>query len=650
MQVNTLILFLSLWLLTDSILAENPTYKADIQPLVAKYCVKCHSGKRPKGKIDFSQFMTDDHARKKYEVWQSALELLEEREMPPEDEPQPTEAERAKIKAWYEEQLVRSVKAHPGFFKPRRLSAAEYRNTLHTLFGFDLEVNIAEAEQTVAEKSLVMKLLPLDPPGKSGYRNDTSGNPLTTVIWNQYSYLTDAALEQFFSSVRREQLESITGPIAKDGITQAQAEKLIRDFLPRVYRRSIPESDLEKPLMAIKASDELITTLKVEMKAALMSPGFMYRGLLMPAKPDKQQPVDDFELAERLSYFLWADMPDEKLLESAREGKLNDDSVLKNHIDRMLASPKARSLTDDFATQWLTLDEVAKNYRNPPQQVAFKTQPLDFMNYLFTSNRPLIELVDSKVAFVNQFTQGYYPRDRHQLKRYRKPKGVEIAIIPNQMIQLDKTPERGGILTIPGILQMNRGPILRGVWILERLLGEHLPEPPPDVGQVPQNKRGEKLTFRQRFELHRSKKTCAVCHDKIDPLGFGLTAYDNRGIFLLKDSYTPTKKERKRGLVPTEADRKGIDASGQLPTGEKFKSYQELKQILITSQREKVIRNIVRQMLSYALCRKLEIFDRPTVEEITRKVNNKHSTYRDLIYEIANSLPFRKTVVQGKKS
>ena len=236
----------------------------------------------------------------------------------------------------------------------------------------------------------------------------------------------------------------------------------------------------------------------------------------------------------------------------------------------------------------------------------------------------MIELIDSRVAFVNPYTKGFYGEDSRQLTRYRKAAGIEREIVPNQKITLVKTTNRGGILTMPGILAMNRGPILRGTWILERILGEHLPEPPPDVGQVPPAPRGQKLTFRQRFEQHRSKAACAVCHNKIDPLGFAFQRYQG-------GSYQNNAK---------------VDTSGQLPTGEKFEDYPGLKQILVTSQKKRVIRNIVERTLSYALCRNLELFDLPTVDKITNKLYESNGTYRDLVFEIAMSLPFRETIIE----
>ncbi len=643
---------LCLWIQGGSVSATGPTFETDIKPLVAKYCVECHRGKKPKGEVDFGKFATVQDAEAEPDVWESAVELLGNNEMPPEDATkQPTDEEREIVAAWYEDRLVRSVQARPGDFRPRRLSATEYRNTLRSLFGFDLEVGIIEAEQTVAEKSLVLKLLPLDPPGKSGFRNDTSGNPLTTVVWDQYAYLSDAALERLFSKGGRPYLEAFTGPVEKDGLTSGQARKLLQVFLPRVYRRSRSIPRFTDAVEAVDASTDLVATLKVEMKAALMSPGFIYRGLLMPRTTGAQQPVDDFELAERLSYFVWADMPDAELMRLAENNRLSDPSILNSQIDRMLASPKARNLAEDFAVQWLSLDQIATRSKNLPQQVALQSQPIDFMHYLFTSDRPLIELIDSKVAFANPFTRGFYPGDSQQMTRYSKPKGIEVEIVPNQKIILEHTPERGGILTIPGVLEMNKGPVLRGTWILERILGDQLPTPPANVGQVPDNKRGQTLTFRERFELHRSKPSCSVCHHKIDPLGFGLQGYDARGAYRLGGKAAQTRKrKKKKGGTLSAAELQKIDTSGQLPSGETFANFQELKQLLVTTQREKVVRNIVRRMLSYALCRKLETYDRPTVDKIVTNLSKTNGSYRDLIHEIANSLPFRQTVIGGKKS
>lgn len=614
-----------------------------------QHCYRCHGGgDEINGDVDFASINSSDDINAAFDQFETAVELIRARQMPPGDEPQPSDAEKDLFIGWYANRFITSVEPHPGYFRPRRLSAHEYRNTLQSLLGFELNVAIIEAEQTVSEKSLVMKLLPTDPPGPSGFTNDTSANPLTTIIWDQYSYLADNGLDKLFSKSQRTTLEAVTGPITDDFLSAEQAELLVRTFLKRANRRKISEDTLQRSLLPMKglSGPELQNELRVQLKSVLMSPTFLYRGLLLDVPSDSQQPVDQFELAERLSYFIWADMPDEDLLAAAEAGRLRDPTALTRQVDRLLASPKSRSLAEDFGVQWFSLKQIEKTSNNPPIADALTTQPIDFLHYLMTQGRPILELIDSDVTYINPHTSKFYPGDRNQMTRYRKEKGIEVESVPNQQIRLTNTPERGGLLTMPGVLAMNRGPVQRGTWILERLLGDHLPEPPPDVGQVPGNPTGRKLTFRQRFEMHRSNPTCAVCHDRIDPLGFALQQYDVAGAFKGQG----IKKKRKKKVDNRDDDPAIVDTSGRLPTGETFDDFPGLKQILITSRREQVIRTVTRQMLSYALCRKLQYYDRPTVEEIVEDMVKHDGTFRDLIHQIVNSLPFQKTVAKSVKA
>jgi hypothetical protein len=597
----------------------------EIGSFLENYCLKCHGGEKVKGKINFVELLAENREiTKDFKVWEKVLNVLEHREMPPEEEIQPADSDFERFQVWYRRKFVETIEAKPDVFKPRRLSAIEYRNTLESLLGFELKVAIMKAEQTVAETSLAMKLLPIDPPGETGFTNDTSGNPLTTLIWEQYDYLVDAGLSELFSPKRRSALERYTGTLDESGTpTSDQATAMLKKFFKLAWRRPIPEERLQKSIDAIegKKNVDCENALKTELKAILMSPAFIYRGLLAEGNPGKVQAIDPYELAERLSFFLWADMPDEKLLNLAELGTLKNPEILHEEVVRLLDSPKSRSLSEVFASQWLALDQIAENNKNPPQALALKTQPLDFMDYLFREDRPLTELVDSNVAFMNPHTAGYYPGDNQQFPKYRKQKGIEVEAVDNHKILLKQVKERGGVLTIPGVLQMNPTPITRGTWILERILGDHLGEPPPNVGQIPPSPRGKKLTFRQRFEMHRTKAACAVCHNKIDPLGFALQAYHNTGAF---KKQTPTS-----------------DTQGKLPTGETFENFEELKKILVTSRKRDLIRNIVERTITYALCRKMEIHDQPTLDQITDKLSEQNGTYRMLVREVVNSLPFQ---------
>ena len=618
-------------------------FEDKVRPILEKNCLDCHGGKKVKGKVDFSKILTEKDADANFELWETVVEVIEAGEMPPEDEEPLGEADQKTIVTWYQERSQASIEAKATVFKPRRLSGPEYRNTLRSLFGFDLEVAVVEAEQTVvSDSSLVLKLLPTDPPGASGFINDTHAARLSPNLWDQYLHLSNAALEKLFSKSGRTQLGELLGASLPDewqpeDLSQKQAERLIRTFVPRALRRPAPENQLSKMLSVIsgKGGAELLTATKFELRAVLMSPQFFYRGLLMKGEPGKQQAVDSFELAERLSYFLWEDRPDEELTRLALDGSLGDEKILNAQVSRMLASPKARSLAESFGAQWLGIDSLDELVgKDPIRHHALKNQAIDFLNYLFTEQRPVMELIDSKVTFVNQGTSGFYGKDRQRMKRYTKAKGIERQRTPNQKLELVHAEGRGGLLTMPGILTMNQGPIQRGTWMLRRIMGVEVGEPPADTPPIKGSPRGKNLSFRERFEAHRSNPSCARCHVKIDPLGFALEAYDRNGQFL--DS-----SERLKGKPST------IDSSGKLPSGETFKNFAELKSILSTSQQEVIVRNIVEQTLSYALCRKLTRSDQAVVDAISENLCENKGTWSSLFQQVANSVPFRETMIEA---
>ena len=402
-----------------------------------------------------------------------------------------------------------------------------------------------------------------------------------------------------------------------------------------------------------KEDDELLKELKAEVKSILLSPLFLYRGLLtapeksaddalggrVPSEPlnnfdlNSAWPVDHYELASRLSFFLWCEPPDRALLNVAARGDLSQSKIYREQINRMLDDERSKRLAEHFAVEWLSLSEIEKVSNNPPVAHALLSQPIDYFDYLIRENRPITELLASNYTFANAHTAKFYPKDRRHLATYRKQRGIEVEALANQRLELASTTERGGILTMPGVLAMNRGPVVRGTWMLEKILGVHLPDPPANIGQVPSNEKGEDLTFRERFELHRSQPSCASCHQFIDPLGFALDRYTRDGSYLSND----------------DARRMGIDTRGELPDGQSFSDFAELRELLLSVKSEQVARNLVERLLSYALCRELEWFDEVTVDTIVEKLikigENGSSfreevTFHDLIILVADSLPF----------
>ena len=626
-------------------MSAEVAFEEDIRPILEASCLKCHGGETVKGRVDFTEIRTEADADARFELWETVVEVVEAGEMPPEDHPQLTPEAKKKIAEWYDLRLSAPVESRPGVFKPRRLSGPEYRNSLRSLFGFDLEVVVAEAQQTVAgEQSLVLKLLPKDPPGDSGFVNDTHGAPLSSALWEQYAFLTEAALEKLFAPKQQAVLKGLIGGEFPDewnleDFSEKQAEALVRYFLPRAFRRHVPDSRLEEALEAIRGHSgrSLVAILKFELKAVLLSPEFLYRGMLMPVNAGGRQPVDSYELAERLSYFLWEDRPDDELMLLAQNGELSSSEALRDQVERMLKSPSARSLSESFGVQWLGIANLDALITNPIAHHSLRTQPVLFLNYLFTENRPVMELIDSKTTFINTGVSGFYGEDRGRMKLHPTPKGIERQTTPFERFTLEKASWRGGILTMPGILTMNRGPIQRGTWLLRRVLGERLGEPPADIPPIKPAPRGEKLTFRERFERHRSDVSCARCHEKIDPIGFSLDGYDTNGRFIKRDG----KKGSASGSV--------IDTSGKLPSGETFTDYAGLKTIFMNSQRGRIVRNAVERTLSYALCRKMTRNDYPVIDQITEKIVEHNGTWKDLFTEIVMSSSFRETIIEKQE-
>ena len=331
---------------------------------------------------------------------------------------------------------------------------------------------------------------------------------------------------------------------------------------------------------------------RLALKAALVSPNFLY--LVERDRSDADGPyrVSDHELACRLSYFLWSSMPDAELSDLADAGRLHEPEVLEGQVRRMLADPKSRALAEDFAGQWLRVGNLAELAEpdkrlfpefTPELRDAMAEEAVAFFHAIFREDRPVLDLLDSDYTFLNERLAKHYGIDGVTGPEFRR-----VAL---------KDRNRGGVLGMAAVLTLTSyprrtSPVLRGKWVLEELLGTPPPPPPPMVKALPADDRvRDGMTFRQRLEQHRKDANCASCHARLDPLGFGLENFDVLG--------------RWRDEIKGEP----VDASGELTTGEKFAGPAALKTILVESKRELFVRNLVERMLSYALRRGVEYYD-----------------------------------------
>lgn len=411
---------------------------------------------------------------------------------------------------------------------------------------------------------------------------------------------------------------------------RAAAKTILRDFVARAFRRPLKAGEVERFLTlydrAAERGDPFEERMKLALKGVLLSPGFLFRIEAAPAGAEIE-PLRDFELASRLSYFLWSTMPDEELWGLAEAGRLQDEAVLRQQVTRMIGDRRARTFAKSFIGQWLGTKDVGgrvaptqndiQHFYTPEVASAMRAEAVLLFHHLMRENRSVLELIDTDYTFLSGRLAKFYERD--DWRSFKADEFQKVALTDGH---------RGGLLGMGAVLALTShykqtSPILRGAWILDTLLGTPVPPPPPNVPPAPKkDKKGKKLSTREMLAQHRSNASCAACHNLIDPIGFGLENFD----FL--------------GRWRDQVDDNPIDVTGKLPSGEDFAGPKELKAVLL--QRGDVfVRHITRKVLGYALGRSLADDDEGTIEKIARKLETVGLGAHRLIEEVVLSTPFR---------
>lgn len=407
------------------------------------------------------------------------------------------------------------------------------------------------------------------------------------------------------------------------------SELVIRRLATRAFRRPATEDEVARLVKLAEQArgegDSYEQSIQVALQAVLVSPHFLYRMELDPAGQEgKPRDLNDFEVASRLSYFLWSSMPDDELLSLASAGKLRQDGNLEKQTRRMLADAKSKSLAENFAGQWLELRSL--DMRTPDKQLfpqyddglkaAMRTETEMFFDTIVREDRSIFDLLSADFTFANEKLAKLYGLKDVSGHEFRR---VSLA-----------GTERGGILTQASILTVtsnpNRtSPVKRGKWILENILGTPPPPPPPNVPELKEVKAGEaKGTLRERLEQHRANPGCASCHKSMDPLGFAMENFDAIGAWRDKEGDAP------------------IDSAGQLPSGEKFRGPKELRELLLASRKPQFSRCLTEKLLTYALGRGVEYSDQCAVQKITAALEKDQFRFSRLVVEIVSSDPFLK--------
>lgn len=410
---------------------------------------------------------------------------------------------------------------------------------------------------------------------------------------------------------------------AKDAKPREAAREIVTRFATSAFRRPVKEDEVERTLKiydrAEKAGLRFEERMRLTLSGVLVSPHFLFRIELDPpnVKPGEAYPVSDYNLASRLSYFLWSSMPDQELFDLAAKGQLRPN--LEAQARRMLKDPKSDAFIENFAGQWLTIRNLqtatpdkAKfpNFDDELKKAMYEETEL-FFEAIVREDRSILDFLDADFTFVNEKLAKHYGIEGVKGKNFKK-------------VQLPET--RRGILTHGSILTLTSNPtrtspVKRGKWVMEQILGTPPPPAPADVPEFEENPKELKGSLRQRLEQHRVNPSCAICHNKMDPLGFAFENFDAVGAWRTKDGQFD------------------IDPSGVLPDGKAFKTPAELIKILKT-KKELFSRNLAEKMLVYSLGRGVEYYDKCAVDKITEAVEKNDYRFSSFIVEIVKSEPF----------
>ncbi len=598
--------------------ADDGAYSfRDAQRFLAQFCVACHGPEKPKAKLNLKRFESAEQVLADRKVWDEVLSRVRGGEMPPPDAGKavPPEEARQAFLRWARQTLQAGAcdgAPRPGPAPVRRLNKSQYRATVRDLLGIHFDASHA---------------LPDDGAGGEGFDNAAETLFISPVHAEKY---LDAAKEavRYAASDSAARARIFVATPDEQTSPEVAARRALERFALRAYRRPARPAEVDRLMTLFRKEhargqpfDEAVL---YALQAVLISPRFLFR-VEEPATSDEPKRLTDYELATRLSYFLWNSMPDDRLFELAAEGRLQDEATLRAEMTRMLKDRKARGLAESFAGQWLQTrrlgTEIKPDRKLFPRYTdelenAMREEPTLFLLEVLAENRSLLDLLDADFTYADQALARHYG--------IPPPPGFGQP----RRVSLPKDSHRGGVLTMAAVLTVSSyphrtSPVLRGKWVMEALLGTPPRPPPPDVPALPEGqKQAEGQTVRERLLAHRASPACAACHDRIDPLGFGLENYDAVGRWRQTDAGRP------------------VDASGVLPDGTHFDGPDGLRKALL-ARKDDFLRHLAAKMLGYALGRGLVGDDSCVVDRAVAALKREDYHSHALLWEIINSAPFR---------
>jgi hypothetical protein len=594
-------------------------FAGKIQPLLSKYCFKCHgSAAKPKADLNLTTYSSEASIRGNRKIWKELLNKLRTKEMPPDDfQPQPTQDERDSLVKFVEAALNKVDLSAPktaGRVTCRRLNRTEYRNTVRDLLGVDFN--------PVGDF----------PHDDVGYGFDNIGDVLTMppLLMEKYVAAARKIADQAVTGKDKEKLIFVAKPGGGEAAAGAKpktnrdvAKEVLTKLAFRAFRRPPQSDEIERLLKLYDAGEkqeagDFEKAMKLPIRGLLISPHFLFR--VETEQGSDTYPLGPFEVANRMSYFLWSSMPDDELLDLAKSGKLLDPKMLDAQTRRMVEDPKSYSLAENFAPQWLQIRRLEDMRFDPAKFPGMDAQlkkdmiqeAVLFFHEVMTQDFTILVFVDVNFTFLNDRLARHYGLPG--------PGGTGF-----QKVKLSD-PRRGGVVTMGAVLAATSDPdrtslVKRGKWVLETIMATPPPPPIPDAANLKDDPEALKLPLRQRMEKHRTDPNCASCHKRMDPIGFALENYDAVGAWRDQDQGQP------------------IDTAAVFPDGSKVNGVLELKKMLWNKKSE-FVEGFTEKMLTFALGRGVEYYDGAVVKTIADACAKNDYSMTTLMVEIVKSYPF----------
>ncbi|PHS17462.1 MAG: hypothetical protein COA78_03190 [Blastopirellula sp.] len=637
--------------------AADVEIKNKISSIFEANCIDCHNSETTEGGVNLAVLLheTKTQSDDLFELWTKVEHAVATKKMPPEEELEVSD--RQSILTYFTNTFVlKNGKPHIGSSPLRRLTNYELENTLEDLLHIKLKQPFNHSNAVQADLDYSKKVLPVEIPGPSGFKNDASQMANSTLPLMEYLKFIDFAISKFDGN--ESAIKEVLG-ISKGAseLTPEEVQQILKQFTTKAFRGNFKDADLI-PFLDVYRRNHVdkssYQALLRTIKNILLSPQFLYRIEHNQGVPGPYL-VQKHELATRLSYFLNGTMPDDELLHAADQDQLSEKAGLKKQIARLLNQPRRISLSEDFAAQWLgfdvlLIDEANKGGGPSTLQRAQYDELLYFFDELIKSDLSILELIDSDWIYYSNINRASYGDiinreskiDHHSLYqdvlRYQRLVGGERRgkegqfIYEPPVLQKIKGDRFGGVITSVAIMKITSAPertspIRRGVWLLSSIIGETI-EAPKDVPSIEEAiqslTQSENPSVSDILRAHTEKASCQHCHVKIDPLGLGLENFSPKGKW--------------RTAYPNQQP---VISNGILPNGKTFDNPQELKRELLGIYKEEIVTNIVKRMLSYSIGREIQPCDRITINSIVNKLEQNNYRMGVLIEEIVFSQQFQ---------